>query len=131
MTPLREGIMARIKTVLLLSVLLLALLGFGHAGHAEAPPHDPGGTARQAPLGGKDPGDNPVDQEYEELQEELRQLMEEMKRLEQAVRTKVRREILPRIREEVERLRKWLEELHPEKEVPEPLNTRAGALGPA
>lgn len=114
--------MARTKTALLISVMLLALSGCGNAAFAQGPPQDPGCQDRQDP---------PVDPEYEELQEELRQLMEEMKRLEQDIRTKVRREILPRIRQEVERLRKWLEELDLERETPGPLKTRAGAPRPA
>ena len=111
--------MAETRTVLLISVMLLALSGLGNTALAQGPSQDSGGQ------------DRPLDPEYEALQEELGQLMEEMKRLEQEIRTKVRRELLPRIRQEVERLRKWLEELDLEKETPGPLKTRAGDPRPA
>jgi len=61
--------------------------------------------------------------EQKDLEKELKQLMEEMKRLEKKVKESIRREILPFIRREIEKLRKWLREIQPDNK-PEPRKTR-------
>ena len=57
--------------------------------------------------------------EYDELEAELKRLLEEIKRLEKDVKKKIQKELLPLIRREIEKLRKWLHEFHPDDE-PEP-----------
>ena len=51
-------------------------------------------------------------EEYKKLEKELKALLEEMKRLEKDVKEKLRIEILPLIRREIEKLRKQLREFH-------------------
>ena len=51
-------------------------------------------------------------EEYKKLEKELKDLVEEMKRLEKDVKEKLRKEILPLIRREIEKLRKQLREFH-------------------
>ncbi|MDY7036355.1 MAG: hypothetical protein SV375_09390 [Thermodesulfobacteriota bacterium] len=51
-------------------------------------------------------------EEYRKLEKELKDLVEEMKRLEKDVKEKLRIEILPLIRREIEKLRKQLRKFH-------------------
>lgn len=53
------------------------------------------------------------DQKSQEIERELKRLLEEMKKLEETAREKVQKELLPRIRKEIEKLRKRLKELSP------------------
>ena len=64
---------------------------------------------------------SPQNKEYEELKEELKGLMEEMKKLEKETKNKVKKEILPLIRREIEKIRKWLKKFHPEDDESEPI----------
>ncbi len=62
--------------------------------------------------------------EYKELEKELKKLLEEMKRIEKDVEEKIRKKILPLIKREIEKLRRWLRELHREDDNPEPVQTK-------
>jgi len=50
------------------------------------------------------------DEKSQEIEKELKRLLEEVKKLEKDAREKVQKDILPRIRKEIEKLRKWLKE---------------------
>ena len=52
----------------------------------------------------------PQSEEYKTLQKELNRLLEELKDLEKDLKNKFQKEILPLLREEVEKIRKKLEE---------------------
>lgn len=65
-------------------------------------------------------GQDSKSKEHMELESELDALIQEMKKLEDDVREKMRKEILPLIRHEVEKLRKRLREFHIEGDNPEP-----------
>lgn len=62
--------------------------------------------------------------EYKELENELKKLLEEMKRIEKDVEKNIRKKLLPLLKREIEKLRKWLRELQPKDESPEPVQTR-------
>jgi hypothetical protein len=55
----------------------------------------------------------------EELKNELRKLMDELKGLEKDVREKIEKDIIPLIREEIQRFREKLKEFEPEEEPPD------------
>jgi hypothetical protein len=59
--------------------------------------------------------------EFEELEEELKRLMEELKRFEKETEEKIRKEVLPALKEEIEKLRQWLREYCPEQEESTPI----------
>ena len=59
--------------------------------------------------------------EYPNVEEDLRALLEELKRLEKDLNERMRREVLPLIKEEIERLRKWLREFQLEEDDPGPI----------
>jgi hypothetical protein len=77
---------------------------------------DTQGPTRDAPQG-----------EYEDLERRLKELLRELEKLEKEAREKIQQDILPLIRKEIERLRKWLRDLplKKEEEKQEPLRTRA------
>ncbi|MBW1721768.1 MAG: hypothetical protein JRH13_05095 [Deltaproteobacteria bacterium] len=68
-------------------------------------------------------GGESFDEGAEDFQRQLKALTEELKRLERGVKEKVRKEILPRIRREIQRLREWLRNVSPEKEADAPVRT--------
>jgi len=73
----------------------------------------------------KDGEDENVDsEEYKELQDQLKALMDELKRLEKNAEDKIRKEMIPFIKREIERLREWLKTLRPKKDREEPVMTR-------
>ena len=59
-------------------------------------------------------------EEVEELEEELQELIEEMKKLGKEAREKFRKEILPGIKEEMEKLREKLRKWQDEEDESEP-----------
>ena len=61
--------------------------------------------------------------EYKELEKELKKLLEEMKRIEKDVEKNIRKKLLPLLKREIEKLRKWLRELKPKDDSPEPVRT--------
>ncbi len=70
------------------------------------------------------PYETPGTGDHDELQNQLEGLMDELKRLEKDVRGKIQEEMIPLIRREIERLRKWLKELRHDKDPQEPVMTR-------
>ena len=62
--------------------------------------------------------------EYKKIEKELKKLLEEMKRIEKDVEKEIRKKILPLIKREIEKLRRWLRELRPKDDVPEPVQTK-------
>jgi len=61
--------------------------------------------------------------EYKELEKELKKLLEEMKRIEKDVEKNIRKKLLPLLKQEIEKLKKWLRELRPKDDSPEPVRT--------
>jgi hypothetical protein len=60
-----------------------------------------------------------------ELEEQLRLLLEELKQLEKEVEDKFRKDILPYLKREIEKLRNRLKEFSPGKEAPPPQRVQA------
>ena len=79
-------------------------------------------AAAEAGPGAGESGEGPADGEARELEREFQGLIEELKELEKGARDKLREEILPRIREEIRRLRDKLREF--ELDTPPPPETR-------
>ena len=65
-------------------------------------------------------------QEHEDLEEQLQEVFEELRRLEKMFKNKMNKEVLPRIQEEIQRLKDWLEEQEKKKREPPPQWTRYG-----
>lgn len=59
----------------------------------------------------------------EDIEKQLKSLMEELKKLDKDVRGKVRKEVLPRLKREIERLREWLRKMEPKRDQDEPIRT--------
>ena len=59
--------------------------------------------------------------EFEELEEELNRLMEELKQFEKETEKKIRKDVLPALKKEIEKLRKWLREYYPGHEESTPI----------
>ena len=53
---------------------------------------------------------------HEDLEKHLRSLLKNLEKLEKEAREKMNKEILPYLREEIERIKKWLKEFRLEKE---------------
>jgi hypothetical protein len=62
-------------------------------------------------------------QEMDAFEKELQGFLDELKRLEKEGEEKWRKEILPQLRREMERLREWLRKLKPQEETQEPIKT--------
>jgi hypothetical protein len=75
---------------------------------------DTQGQPRDAPEG-----------EYKDLQRQLNELLRELEKLEKEAREKFQKEMLPLIKKEIERLRRWLRDLPLKREEgkQEPLRT--------
>lgn len=67
--------------------------------------------------------DDSPDDSIEDIEKQVKSLMEELKKLERDVRGKVRKEVLPRLKQEIERLREWLRKIDPKREQNEPVRT--------
>jgi len=61
------------------------------------------------------------DKSYEDMERQLKSLMEDVRRLEKEAAEKIRRELIPLLRKEIERLRKWLRDLHLDGDEEEPV----------
>lgn len=86
---------------------------------------DEDGRAATSWIFSKDAEDKGADSKgYEELQNQLKALMDELKRLEEDAEDKIRKEMIPFIKREIERLREWLKKLRPKKDQEEPVMTR-------
>ena len=61
---------------------------------------------------------------YGELEKQLKQLLQDLEKLEKDAGEKVRKELIPLLKKEIEKLRKWLKEFQfRQKEKPEPVWT--------
>lgn len=64
---------------------------------------------------------NNSDEEFDELEEELERLTEELKRFEKETEKKIRKDVLPALKKEIEKLRRWLREYYPDREKARPI----------
>jgi hypothetical protein len=113
-----------LKQAACLAITLTVFFGFNHSirkaiGFEQREACGPGAISRIA-SGGDAADQNSKSKEYEELEEDLRALMEEMKRLERNFSEKIRKEILPLIKREIERLRELLRKFQLEDDEPKP-----------
>ena len=60
----------------------------------------------------------------DEIEAELKRLMEDVKRLEKVIKKRIEKDVLPHIKREIEKLRRWLRELQPEEDDVSPQKTR-------
>lgn len=90
------------------------------------PPTVLSGNAKIRPIASDREDQDSNKGNYEALEKQLKALSDEIKRLEKNVRDKIHKEMLPHLRKEIEKLKKWLKELRPEKERQEPVLTRGG-----
>ena len=103
-----------VKLIILFTVLLLWLgsLPTGALG-APAPAEVAERFDRDAPDWG-----------YGELEKQLKQLLQDLEKLEKDASEKLRKELIPLLKKEIEKLRKWLKEFQfRQKEKPEPVWT--------
>ena len=63
------------------------------------------------------------EKEYKEIERELKKLLKELKRIEKDVEKNIRKKILPLLKREIEKLRRWLREMRPKDDSPEPIQT--------
>jgi len=61
--------------------------------------------------------------DYEEIERRLQRLLEELKALEKEVEERLRKEVLPHLRREIEKLRKWLRQFRMKEDDQEPIKT--------
>ena len=57
---------------------------------------------------------------HEDLEERLKSLLRDLEKLEKEAEKKMTKEILPYLREEIEKIKKWLKEFRLEKEEEDP-----------
>jgi hypothetical protein len=88
--------------------------------HRTPPPPDRPNTPESRPLRFAEErgGDKEKRQDYDELEKDLQSLIKEFKRLEKDARDKIRKEILPLIQKEIEKLREWIREFELEEKKP-------------
>ena len=75
-------------------------------------------------IADEDPSALPQTEEMDEIEEELKRLMEDVKRLEKVIKKRIQEEVVPHIKREIEKLRKWLQELLQEEDDASPQKTR-------
>jgi hypothetical protein len=100
------------KTVPILWVFLPVFLASALPSWSAAHTHDPLLTA-DAEITGQPARSNDF---HEDLEKRLRSLLRGLEKLEKEAREKMNKEILPYLMEEMERIKKWLEEFQLEKE---------------
>ncbi len=83
---------------------------------------EPGPASHAVVVAEQDSGKEPDGGETKTLEQELQGLIEELKGLEKDVREKVQKDILPRVREEIRKLREKLRESQPDDEPAETRN---------
>ena len=59
-------------------------------------------------------------EDHEDFEKQLRSLLKDLEKLEKEAKDKMTKEILPYLREEIERIKKWLKEFRWEKEKEDP-----------
>jgi len=125
--------------IMALSSMLLVVIGFDRVGLAVTVKHDLSGSSKHMnaalsddvraetapdlfPVEGKS-DEEYGNQEYKALEKELKELLKDLKRLEKMAGEKIRKEILPLIKKEIERLKKKLREFRFEEEKSGPIKT--------
>jgi len=63
-------------------------------------------------------------EDHEDFEKQLRSLLKDLEKLEKEAKDKMTKEILPYLRQEIERIKKWLKEFRLEKEKEEPPERR-------
>src|SRR4030042_2630800 len=61
---------------------------------------------------------------HEDFEKQLRSLLKDLEKLEKEAKEKMTKEILPYLRQEIERIKKWLKEFRLEKEKDDPPERR-------
>ena len=127
-----------LKKVILFASLCLGTLTIFSGANAEIPASFAVGLEPKAagcePSAGREPGSpvlvssDPSEKDFgnpeeEDLDRAFEDLIKELKRLEKDVKDKVRKELLPHLKREIERLRKWLREFNLDGEPQEPVKT--------
>ncbi len=109
------------KKMLLFVIILLGTFGYTSSGMAlEIKVDKEGGFSCTVVSVDRISDQDSESEELKEIEEQLKQMLEEVKRLEREIKKKVQKELLPIIRQEIERLKKWLRELQPEDEEKKP-----------
>ncbi|MBN2123867.1 MAG: hypothetical protein JW821_06220 [Deltaproteobacteria bacterium] len=117
--------MVRNAFTLLIACLVLCLPAGAGLFASAAPDRAALGSAgvpgcRLAERGAPDRNPPEPDAVDPQIERQLKELLEELQLLEKDMREKFRKEILPHLKKEIERLREWLREFHPELRDPEP-----------
>lgn len=109
------------KKMLFFVIILLGTFGYRGSGMAlEIKVDKEGGVSYGAVSVDGSSDQDSESEELKEIEERMKQMLEEVKRLERELRKKVQKELMPIIRQEIERLKKWLRELQPEDEETKP-----------
>jgi len=125
--------------IVALSSVLLVVIGFDRVGLAVTVKHDLSGPSKHMNTALSEdvraettpdlfPVEEKSDQdyrheEYKALEKKLKELLKDLKRLEKMAEDKIRNEILPLIKKEIERLKKKLREFRFEEDESEPIKT--------
>ena len=100
------------KTFLILWVILLVFLGPERSSWSATLRHDSlcieDGKITAQPVQSKDL--------HEDFEKQMRSLLKDLEKLEKEAKEKMTKEILPYLREEIERIKKWLKDFRLEKE---------------
>jgi hypothetical protein len=100
------------KTIPMIWVILLVF-------HASAVPSWSAALRHDSPytVGAEITGQRAQSKDFhEDLEKQLRSLLKDLEKLEKEAREKMTKEILPYLREEIERIKKWLKDFRLEKE---------------
>lgn len=108
--------MKNILRTLTIVLVLAAFAGLGSSSAGAVP------ASHAVVLAAEDPAGEPDAGETKTLEQELQGLIEELKGLEKDVREKVQKDILPRVREEIRKLREKLRKSEPDNEPAETRN---------
>jgi molecular chaperone GrpE (heat shock protein) len=110
------------KKMIVLATILLVIGGFKNAGVAVAiKERGQSDTVTLMSSSEEESNGGSQNKEYDKLEEEMKRLMEEMKRLGKDAKERFMKDVLPRIRREMENFRKKLREHHREDEESEPI----------
>jgi hypothetical protein len=113
------------KKMLLFVIILFATFGYRSSGMAlEIKVDKEGGVSYRVISADGISDQDSESEELKEIEEQMKRMLEGLKRLERELRKKVQEELLPIIRQEMERLKKWLRELQPEDEEKKPQKVR-------
>ena len=106
------------------AIMIFVIFGYGNsAGAAEINENKGCGILNQVFSDKVILDRNSQEKEYKELEKELKKLLEEMKRIQKDVEKNIRKKIMPLLKREIEKLRRWLRELKPKDDSQEPIQT--------